>query len=155
MNETNVSIESECPICLTEIQTSATLDCSHVFCKDCLLQHLAQKITCPLCRSPSKTYRCEYMIYDIMIPIPISIQQMLIEEIMLPPADVSSTNFFPVDFHAIQHAELQRTNYFNRAAKMYIYVSTGLSLCVMMFQIVVLINIFMVSYNICYYYEII
>lgn len=152
----------ECPICLTEIQTTAILDCSHVFCKECLLQHLTQKITCPLCRNPSKTYRCEYMIYDVMIPIPLSIQQMLITERNTlspspsPPSPVpTAPPTFPVDPYAVEQGEFRRTVYLNRAARVYMYVSSGLAICIMIFQLVVLINILVVSYHVFCYYEII
>jgi hypothetical protein len=123
---------SECPICLTdtEIHNTAMLDCSHVFCIDCLLNHLTQKITCPLCRNIAKTYEYNFTIHEITSSLP------------------------PVDQSLYEYAEIQRTRYLQRAARTYLYVSYCLVIFVILFQVIVLLNILVVSYQIFYYYKI-
>ena len=123
---------SECPICLTDtyIQNTAMLDCSHVFCIDCLLNHLTQKITCPLCRNIAKTYEYNFTTHEIAAS-PSSIDQSLYE-----------------------YAEIQRTMYLQRAARTYLYVSYCLVTFVMLFQVIVLVNVLVVSYQVFYYYKI-
>ncbi len=42
----------DCPICLSLIKTNAIKTyCEHTFCKDCLIEWLKTKDTCPCCRS--------------------------------------------------------------------------------------------------------
>lgn len=44
--------ETNCPICLSLIKTNAIRTyCQHTFCKDCLIEWLRTKDTCPCCRS--------------------------------------------------------------------------------------------------------
>lgn len=44
--------ETNCPICLSLIKTNAIKTyCEHTFCKDCLIEWLKTKNTCPCCRS--------------------------------------------------------------------------------------------------------
>jgi len=123
---------SECPICLTDtdIQDIAMLDCSHVFCIDCLLNHLTQKITCPLCRNIAKTYEYNFTIHEIAASLP------------------------PIDQSLYEYAEIQRTMYLQRAARTYLYVSYCLVTFVMLFQVIVLVNVLVVSYQVFYYYKI-
>jgi len=123
---------SECPICLTDtdIQDIAMLDCSHVFCIDCLLNHLTQKITCPLCRNIAKTYEYNFTIHEI------------------------AASPLPIDQSLYEYAEIQRTMYLRRAARAYLYVSYCLVTFVMLFQVIVLVNILVVSYQVFYYYKI-
>jgi len=123
---------SECPICLTDtdIQDIAMLDCSHVFCIDCLLNHLTQKITCPLCRNIAKTYEYNFTTHEI------------------------AASPSPIDQSLYEYAEIQRTRYLQRAARTYLYVSYCLVTFVMLFQVIVLVNILVVSYQVFYYYKI-
>ncbi|KAI8476112.1 MAG: hypothetical protein J3K34DRAFT_285766 [Monoraphidium minutum] len=41
---------AECPICRDAPRRGVRLDCSHVFCEDCLAEWLEREATCPLCR---------------------------------------------------------------------------------------------------------
>eukprot|EP00877_Chromochloris_zofingiensis_P003768 jgi/Chrzof1/13392/Cz07g31100.t1 len=43
-----------CPICQDPAQTPVRLDCSHVFCEDCIGEWLERDQTCPMCRSNVK-----------------------------------------------------------------------------------------------------
>jgi hypothetical protein len=64
--------DCECPICLSDIQETAKFDCLHVFCKDCLLQHLEYSSRCPICRKTATkyttytTYHCDYITHNII-----------------------------------------------------------------------------------------
>ena len=40
-----------CPICFEEIVGMAILECTHVFCINCTINHFRLKNTCPLCRA--------------------------------------------------------------------------------------------------------
>ena len=39
-----------CPICLSEIENVATLECMHTFCSSCIIRHLRTDHRCPVCR---------------------------------------------------------------------------------------------------------
>ena len=123
--------ETECPICLTDIQNAAILDCSHVFCIDCLLYHLTQNMTCPLCRNIAKTYEYNFTIHEITL---------------------APSPHIPIDQSLYEYAEIQRNRYLQRAATTYLYVSSCLAIVVILFQMTVLVNILVVSYQIFYYY---
>jgi hypothetical protein len=43
-----------CPICQDVCSSAIRLDCSHVFCEDCLAEWLEREPTCPMCRSTVK-----------------------------------------------------------------------------------------------------
>ena len=44
--------DSDCPICLNEIDDSYTTNCHHTFCRNCILVCFEKlSNTCPLCRS--------------------------------------------------------------------------------------------------------
>ena len=47
----DTSKREDCPICMEDMAGRAILDCSHVFCIKCSIQHFRQKNTCPLCRA--------------------------------------------------------------------------------------------------------
>lgn len=45
---------AECPICqdaLSGVTKAMTLPCKHKFCKECVVEWLGRKNTCPLCRA--------------------------------------------------------------------------------------------------------
>ena len=47
----------ECPICLEETDDNVTLNCNHIFCKDCILKSIkSEYINCPLCRMNIEYY---------------------------------------------------------------------------------------------------
>ena len=39
-----------CPICLSDVENVATLDCMHTFCSTCIIRHLRTDKRCPVCR---------------------------------------------------------------------------------------------------------
>ena len=41
----------ECPICMEDMKGRAVLNCHHVFCIKCSIEHFRQCTTCPLCRA--------------------------------------------------------------------------------------------------------
>ena len=51
MFRVDTSKNEDCPICLEEMTGRAILDCSHVFCIICSIEHFRTKQTCPLCRA--------------------------------------------------------------------------------------------------------
>jgi SNF2 family DNA or RNA helicase len=47
--------DSQCPVCFDERMTEPTsLDCGHVFCKQCVVNSLQIKGACPVCRAPAE-----------------------------------------------------------------------------------------------------
>jgi len=48
---TEITDEIDCPICYTKKTDNRQLNCSHVFCKDCITRWFECENTCPLCRS--------------------------------------------------------------------------------------------------------
>jgi hypothetical protein len=54
------SRNEDCPICMEPMQGRSILNCSHVFCINCSIEHFRTKQNCPLCRAevcdaPKKT----------------------------------------------------------------------------------------------------
>ena len=47
----------DCPICLCECTNPRWTPCGHVFCRDCIMQHLGMSDKCPLCRQTVATSR--------------------------------------------------------------------------------------------------
>ena len=47
----DTSKNEDCPICLDPMTGRAILNCSHVFCIKCSIEHFRIKQTCPLCRA--------------------------------------------------------------------------------------------------------
>jgi len=47
----DTSKSEDCPICMEEMKGRAILDCSHVFCMKCSIEHFRTRNTCPLCRA--------------------------------------------------------------------------------------------------------
>jgi hypothetical protein len=45
------SKQEDCPICFEPMAGRSILDCSHIFCIQCSIQHFRVKQTCPLCRA--------------------------------------------------------------------------------------------------------
>eukprot|EP01098_Paradermamoeba_levis_P011363 TRINITY_DN4857_c0_g1_i1.p1 TRINITY_DN4857_c0_g1~~TRINITY_DN4857_c0_g1_i1.p1 ORF type:complete len:456 (-),score=142.46 TRINITY_DN4857_c0_g1_i1:84-1319(-) len=45
--------EFMCPICMCPIKDCHSTDCGHNFCKDCVLECLNRKHTCPFCNHPT------------------------------------------------------------------------------------------------------
>ena len=41
----------DCPLCLEPLKAATVTRCGHSFCQECLHEWLAQKATCPLCRT--------------------------------------------------------------------------------------------------------
>ncbi len=53
----DMSTSSDCSICHEIIRKPAiVLDCSHIFCEDCLQEWLDRESTCPLCRSRTHSH---------------------------------------------------------------------------------------------------
>jgi hypothetical protein len=49
---TILELNDDCPICLDPISIGRTiLNCSHVFCVQCSIQHFRIQSNCPLCRA--------------------------------------------------------------------------------------------------------
>lgn len=56
----DTSRNEDCPICMEPMQGRSILNCSHVFCISCSIQHFRTRQNCPLCRAevceaPTKT----------------------------------------------------------------------------------------------------
>jgi hypothetical protein len=47
----DTSKNEDCPICLDPMSGRSILNCSHVFCINCSIEHFRTKQTCPLCRA--------------------------------------------------------------------------------------------------------
>jgi len=47
----DTSKNEDCPICLDPMSGRSILNCSHVFCINCSIEHFRKKQTCPLCRA--------------------------------------------------------------------------------------------------------
>ena len=47
----DTSRNEDCPICMDPMQGRSILNCSHVFCIKCSIQHFRTKQNCPLCRA--------------------------------------------------------------------------------------------------------
>lgn len=47
----DTSKNEDCPICLEPMPGRAILECSHVFCIKCSIEHFRTKQNCPLCRA--------------------------------------------------------------------------------------------------------
>ena len=48
---TRVDTTEDCPICMEDMKGRAILNCNHVFCIKCSIEHFRQRTTCPLCRA--------------------------------------------------------------------------------------------------------
>ena len=61
--------EEPCVICLDTIKTLTVTPCGHLFCNNCISQHVQQQNTCPTCRktiAPSQLFEVKVsMMYDI------------------------------------------------------------------------------------------
>lgn len=70
----------ECPICFDKIQPNACIitKCSHLFCDKCLLLHLKQSSSCPICR-----VWCSYSVTMSQI-IVYGLNENLIRELTAP-----------------------------------------------------------------------
>tara|TARA_B100001964_G_scaffold211926_1_gene247610 strand:- start:175 stop:711 length:537 start_codon:yes stop_codon:yes gene_type:complete len=50
---------TECSICMGKAETPAKLSgCSHIFCKECILEWAKQENSCPNCRATFKHIKC-------------------------------------------------------------------------------------------------
>jgi hypothetical protein len=50
---------TECSICMDKAETPAKLSgCSHIFCKECILEWAKQENSCPNCRATFKHIKC-------------------------------------------------------------------------------------------------
>jgi hypothetical protein len=47
----DTSRNEDCPICMEPMQGRSILNCSHVFCINCSIEHFRTKQNCPLCRA--------------------------------------------------------------------------------------------------------
>lgn len=47
----DTSKREDCPICMEDMKGRAILDCGHVFCIKCSIEHFRHRTTCPLCRA--------------------------------------------------------------------------------------------------------
>jgi len=47
----DTSKREDCPICMEDMSGRAILDCAHVFCIKCSIEHFRKRNTCPLCRA--------------------------------------------------------------------------------------------------------
>ena len=47
---TDLSDNNDCPICLISIDDGFTTICNHTFCKQCLVEALTRNPSCPICR---------------------------------------------------------------------------------------------------------
>ena len=51
MLRTKIDTTEDCPICMEDMKGRAILNCNHVFCIKCSIEHFRQRTTCPLCRA--------------------------------------------------------------------------------------------------------
>jgi hypothetical protein len=51
MYRIDTSKNEDCPICLEPMSGRAILECCHVFCIKCSIEHFRMKQNCPLCRA--------------------------------------------------------------------------------------------------------
>lgn len=76
----------ECSICLNDLGDASTLNCTHVFCKECINKWTnAGGISCPLCRKPYITFdnhRYRNNLYSIGY-VPITIDNCTIHEMTI------------------------------------------------------------------------
>ncbi|XP_076826964.1 nuclear factor 7, ovary-like [Brachyhypopomus gauderio] len=52
---TALSQHISCPVCLTDLRDPVSLPCEHVYCRECIANHLAESgdvSRCPVCRQP-------------------------------------------------------------------------------------------------------
>jgi hypothetical protein len=47
----DTSRREDCPICMEDMKGRVILDCCHVFCVKCSIEHFRKRNTCPLCRA--------------------------------------------------------------------------------------------------------
>ena len=47
----DTSKNEDCPICMDPMKGRSILDCAHVFCIKCSIEHFRKKQNCPLCRA--------------------------------------------------------------------------------------------------------
>jgi hypothetical protein len=129
----------ECPICFEKIKyiNAIMTDCLHIFCYRCLLMHLKNNSTCPMCR--------EYMQYEeIMRQITDHTEyrncrdQLNREMSILDDRDILDTNILTIE------PEINNNNYIFHPLQ-FIYT---INLCVYIH----IINIFFIIYL---FYEII
>jgi hypothetical protein len=45
-----------CAICSDDIKDSVELECSHEFCRECIMEWFKQKHVCPICRASSEKF---------------------------------------------------------------------------------------------------
>jgi hypothetical protein len=73
----------ECPICLRRIKYKIETNCMHTFCDICIVKHLMNKNTCPMCRT-----KCDYEYVTTQIRVK---RQKYLMKKLLPPVTSNST----------------------------------------------------------------
>jgi len=79
--ESQISFNN-CPICFNPMDeiTKCTINCSHIFCKDCIHKWLDKnKVSCPQCRDEITSYQNNnHMNYIVKVNIPNEVHQNIV-----------------------------------------------------------------------------